>query len=230
LEDIVGEHQREAATVNMMIRILLTIACVSVVFAQEPAESSCKGNPGSPYCTLPLYHFHDNIEGHLVKQLNREIDASLFYLELASYFGRDDVNRPGFAKFFLKASDEERDHAKKINAYLNERDGYWTGYSIAGGTPLTKPQPSDMEDGYAAIKYCLALEKEVSSKLTDLHRMASKHQDVHLADWLESDLLREQVSSVRELTGMMSNLYAMKQESCYSLAEHLYDQQLLAKD
>ena len=33
------------------------------------------------------------------------------------YFTRDDVARPGFAKYFQKNSDEEREHAQKFMEY-----------------------------------------------------------------------------------------------------------------
>ena len=41
----------------------------------------------------------------------------------SSYFNRDDVAYPGFSKFFAGASDEERDHAKKLIDYMGKRGG-----------------------------------------------------------------------------------------------------------
>ncbi|KAG5672574.1 hypothetical protein PVAND_002691 [Polypedilum vanderplanki] len=58
-------------------------------------------------------------------QIKKEITASLKYLSLAAYFSRDDVNRPGYAKFFFDAASEEREHAKKLIEYLQMRGRYF---------------------------------------------------------------------------------------------------------
>lgn len=39
------------------------------------------------------------------------------------YFDRDDVDLHGFAKFFKKLSDEEREHAEKLMKYQSRRGG-----------------------------------------------------------------------------------------------------------
>ena len=41
----------------------------------------------------------------------------------AFYFDRDDVALPGFAKYFNKASEEEREHAEKLMKFQNQRGG-----------------------------------------------------------------------------------------------------------
>lgn len=83
----------------------------------------------------------DNLRG----QIQKEIDASINYLAMVSYweirnistfsriypvlcfvfffsqgayFSQDRVNRPGFAKFFFHAASEEREHAYKLIQYL----------------------------------------------------------------------------------------------------------------
>ena len=40
-----------------------------------------------------------------------------------AYFGRDDIAYRGAAKFFMKSSEEEREHATKFIEYLNKRGG-----------------------------------------------------------------------------------------------------------
>ena len=39
------------------------------------------------------------------------------------FFDRDDIALPGFAKFFKKSSDEEREHAQMFMKYQNQRGG-----------------------------------------------------------------------------------------------------------
>lgn len=57
-------------------------------------------------------------------QIRKEITASLKYLQLAAYFARDGVNRPGYAKLFFEAASEEREHAYKLIEYLSMRGRY----------------------------------------------------------------------------------------------------------
>lgn len=58
-------------------------------------------------------------------QIKKEITASLKYLSYAAYFSQDNVNRPGFAKFFFDAASEEREHAHKLIQYLQMRGRYY---------------------------------------------------------------------------------------------------------
>lgn len=60
-------------------------------------------------------------------QIKMEIKASLEYLNMAAYFSKDSVNRPGFAKLFFDAASEEREHALKLIEYLNMRGRYLLG-------------------------------------------------------------------------------------------------------
>lgn len=48
--------------------------------------------------------------------------STFSYLQ-ASYFDRADVALPGFKKFFLQASKEEKEHAQILIDYVNKRGG-----------------------------------------------------------------------------------------------------------
>lgn len=58
-------------------------------------------------------------------QIKKEITASLKYLSYGAYFSQDNVNRPGYAKFFFDAASEEREHAHKLIEYLQMRGRYF---------------------------------------------------------------------------------------------------------
>lgn len=45
------------------------------------------------------------------------------FVSQAYYFDRDDVALHGFAKFFRKQSEEEREHAEKLMKFQNKRGG-----------------------------------------------------------------------------------------------------------
>merc|ERR1739838_1122181 len=68
-------------------------------------------------------NYHEDCEALVNKQINMELYASYVYLSMTYYFTRDDVALPGFAKYFQKNSDEEREHAQKFMEYQNSRGG-----------------------------------------------------------------------------------------------------------
>ncbi len=48
---------------------------------------------------------------------------SHIYHSMYAYFDRDNVALPGLARYFLKTSGEEREHAEKLMEYQNRRGG-----------------------------------------------------------------------------------------------------------
>ena len=65
--------------------------------------------------SLVRQNFHEECEAGINRQINMELYASYLYLAMSQHFDRDDVALPGFRKFFAKASEEEREHATKVN-------------------------------------------------------------------------------------------------------------------
>ena len=72
------------------------------------------------------------------------------------FFTREDQALHGFAKFFKKNSDEERDHAQKFMDYQNHRGGTILLKDIA------KPRKETWSTILEAVEDALALEKEVN--------------------------------------------------------------------
>merc|ERR1719369_973317 len=68
-------------------------------------------------------NFHEESEALINKQINMEFYASYVYLSMSSWFNRDDQALPGFAKYFGKASDEERGHGTMLMQYQARRAG-----------------------------------------------------------------------------------------------------------
>lgn len=62
-------------------------------------------------------------EAAINEQINIEYTISYVYHALHSYFARDNVGLPGFAKFFGEASEEERGHAQLLMDYQVKRGG-----------------------------------------------------------------------------------------------------------
>merc|ERR1719228_1837629 len=86
-------------------------------------------------------NYHEECEALINKQINMEFYASYVYLSMASYFNRDDQALHGFASFFQKNSNEERDHGMKLMSYQSKRGGRVVFQDIA--------KPSSMEWGTA---------------------------------------------------------------------------------
>lgn len=150
--------------------------------------------------SLVKQNFHEDCEEALNQQINTELYASHVYLSMAYYFDRSDVALPGLHHYFKKASDEEREHAMKFMQYQNKRGG-----SIAL-TTINAPQSNDWSSAKDAMSAALELEKQVNVKLLDLHTLASRHNDPHLLDFLETEYLQEQVDSIKEIADHVTNL------------------------
>ncbi|KAL0724834.1 hypothetical protein Bca4012_039433 [Brassica carinata] len=57
-----------------------------------------------------------------------------------------------------------------------------------------------------AMELALSLEKLVNEKLLNLHSVASKNDDVQLADFIESEFLNEQVEAIKKISEYVSQL------------------------
>merc|ERR1712123_550160 len=122
------------------------------------------------------------------------------YLSVASYYNRDDQALHGFAKYFQKASDEEREHGMKLMTYQAKRGGRCVFQDIA--------KPSSMEWGtpLEAMEAALELEKTVNQSLLDLHKASDSKGDVHLCDFLEAEYLTEQVEGIKQIGDMITKI------------------------
>ncbi|XP_073256489.1 soma ferritin-like [Porites lutea] len=118
----------------------------------------------------------------------------------AYHFDRDDVALPGFHKFMLKQSDEEREHARKLMKYQNERGGRIVLQDVK------KPDKEEWGSGLEACEAALDLEKHVNQALLDLHKIADSHGDPQMMDFIEENFLEEQVESIKQFSDYVTNL------------------------
>lgn len=146
-------------------------------------------------------------------QINCEFTNSYVYSALFAYFDRDNVALPGIAEYFRKHSDEERGHAELLMKYQNTRGGNIQLLPIQ--TPI-----SDMSAGYLvnaeatkskgaalyAMELALALESVNNTALITLRQQAEDSGDFAAADFIESDLLQEQVDSINEISKHVAQL------------------------
>lgn len=148
--------------------------------------------------------FHPECEAALNEQINVEYNISYLYHAAYAYFDRDNVGLPGLAEFFKKCSEGEREHAEKLMAYQNLRGGNVKLGSLA--VPETEFNHAEKGEALYAMELALSLEKLNFQKLRQLHGVADKHNDVQMCDFLESELLAEQVEDVKQVSVYVSQL------------------------
>merc|ERR1719305_2208193 len=137
-------------------------------------------------------NFHEDCENALNEHINMELYACYVYQAAARHFERDDVALFGFAKFFQGNSDEEREHAEKLQRYQVIRGGRLTYADI-------KAPPAEYESALSAMEAALQLERDVNDSLLRMHKIADGHHDAQLTDFLEGNYLNEQVRPSRRL-------------------------------
>jgi len=160
-------------------------------------------------------NYHEESEAGVNRQINLELYASYTYMAMAYHFDRDDVALAGFHKYFVKQSEEENAHAQKLMKFQNQRGGRIVLQDIKA------PERNDWGTGLDAVNAALDLEKHVNQSLLDLHVVASKHNDAQMADFLESEFLTEQVESIKELAGFVTNLKRVGA----GLGEYMFDKE-----
>ncbi|XP_021355354.1 soma ferritin-like [Mizuhopecten yessoensis] len=165
----------------------------------------------------PRQNFNAESEAGINRQINLELYACYAYQSMSYYFDRDDVALPGFAKYFKKASDEEREHAEKFMKYQNKRGGRIVLQDVK------KADRDEWGTGLDAMQAALTLEKQVNQSLLDLHDVGDKHGDKQFMDFLESEYLEEQVDAIKEISDHITNLKRVGS----GLGEYLYDKESL---
>ncbi|KAF5282201.1 hypothetical protein FQR65_LT02898 [Abscondita terminalis] len=166
-----------------------------------------------------IQNFHKDCEAAINKQINLELYASYVYLSMSYYFDRDDIALPGLHKYFMKASDDEREHARMFMEYMNKRGGRIVLNDVSA------PDKQEWGPACDAMSSALELEKKVNDSLLVLHSVASGHMDVNLCDFLETNYLQEQVDSIKEIADHVTNLRRVGE----GLGVYVFDQKLADK-
>lgn len=169
------------------------------------------------------YLLHDACGSVLNEQISWELYASLVYLNMAAYFDRPSVAKPGYAQFFKDQSLEEYSHASKFIDYINSRN------STVKRLSVDESPKSEWSSPKEALTDAIKLEKHVYGKIQHIHDVADQTcQDAHLTDFLESYYFIEQVNSIKELQEMLTTI-SVEDSSTSTLIEYLEDKQLAKK-
>ena len=166
-------------------------------------------------------NYPEECEALINKQINMELYAGYVYMSMAFHFDRDDVALEGFHKFFKKSSDEEREHAQMFMKYQNQRGGRIVLQDV------NKPNKNEWGTGaLEAVEAALQLEKTVNQSILALHEAASRNNDPHLCDFLESNFLTEQVEAIKELADLVTRM----KRAGDGLGLHIINKEMLDKE
>merc|ERR1712066_457788 len=164
-------------------------------------------------------NYSERCEALINKQINMEFHASYVYMAMGYYFERDDVALSGFAKFFKKASGEEREHGTRFMEYQNVRGGRIVL------KPIDAPTKQSWDSAVEAMQDAIELEKTVNQSLLLLHAGAGEDGDPHLCDFLETHYLDEQVKAAKELSDLLTKM----KRAGDSVGLHIIDKELEEK-
>lgn len=135
-------------------------------------------------------------------QIDLELYASYYYLNLYCFFKRDWVNMPKIAKYFKKQSDEEKKHADKLIDYQILRGGIVT----IGIIPQINLELDNNSKNKSYLKKAfenvLELEKKVNDSLLKIHSL----NDPNLCDFIETEYLQEQIEANDEISRIINDL------------------------
>eukprot|EP00199_Chlamydomonas_sp_CCMP681_P005467 CAMPEP_0119109564 /NCGR_PEP_ID=MMETSP1180-20130426/20553_1 /TAXON_ID=3052 ORGANISM="Chlamydomonas cf sp, Strain CCMP681" /NCGR_SAMPLE_ID=MMETSP1180 /ASSEMBLY_ACC=CAM_ASM_000741 /LENGTH=239 /DNA_ID=CAMNT_0007095395 /DNA_START=30 /DNA_END=749 /DNA_ORIENTATION=- len=154
--------------------------------------------------SLARTNYHPECEAAINEQINIEYNISYVYHSLFAFFDRDNIGLPGFAKYFKDGSDEERGHAELLMRYQNKRGGKVQLKTIV--MPDVDVNNAEKGEALYAMELALSLEKLNFQKLRELHEVADKCGDAPMADFIEGELLAEQVDAVKQVSEMVSAL------------------------
>lgn len=113
---------------------------------------------------------------------------------------RPEVALENVAKWFLKQSDEEREHATGFIKYQNRRGGKVVLEDIKASG---KQEFGSLVE---AFQYALELEKSNNEGLLRLHQISSENKDVDFCTLLEDKYLEEQTRSIEEIGRFITKL------------------------
>uniref|UniRef100_H0XS77 Ferritin n=1 Tax=Otolemur garnettii TaxID=30611 RepID=H0XS77_OTOGA len=162
-------------------------------------------------------NYHPDCEAAVNCYINLQLYASYVYLSMAFYFDRDDVALKHFARYFLRQSHDERDRAETLMQLQNQRGGRICLRDIK------KPPSDDWVNALEAMECAFQLEKSVNQSLLYLHRLASYKGDPQLCNFLETHFLHDQVKTLKELVGYLTDLGSLGAPET-GLADYAVDQ------
>ncbi|XP_006885422.1 PREDICTED: ferritin light chain-like [Elephantulus edwardii] len=162
-------------------------------------------------------------EAGVNRLVNLHLQASYTYLSLGFYFDRGDVVLEAVGHFFRELESEKHEGAERLLKLQNQRGGRVLFQDIQ------KPSQDEWGEILDAMQAALALEKNLSQALLDLHAVGSAHTDPHLCDFLENHFLDEEVKLLKKMGDHLTNIRRLGGPQA-GLGEYLFERLTLKHD
>ncbi|GBN05493.1 hypothetical protein AVEN_91061-1, partial [Araneus ventricosus] len=88
------------------------------------------------------------------------------------------------------------------------------------------PEKVDWESGIGALKAAMALETSVNQDLLKLRQLAEDHNDPQTCDFLDNELLLQQIEEIKQLGDFIASL----ERAGSGLGEYVYDKKELTEN
>ena len=119
----------------------------------------------------------------LNEQINKELFAFYQYKVIYTYLKNENIALDNLANYFLKASEEENEHAMLLINYLIQRGESITYKSI--DIPTTDfSKVNLLNDVLFIFEKSLELENNIHEHLLIITEKSDKHNDYHLNDFI----------------------------------------------
>ncbi len=129
-------------------------------------------------------------------QIEHELFSSNLYLAMAAYFEEESL--PGFAQWVRVQSNEERGHALKFIAYLNDVGAHVKIHAIS-------EPPAEWSSALDVFENVLRHEQKVTSLIHTLYEIALKEKDYPTQSMLKW-FIDEQVEEEKNATLIVEQL------------------------
>jgi ferritin heavy chain len=147
--------------------------------------------------------FTEQSQDGLNRQINNELYGFYVYQAMASWCARDDVALLGLREYCLNSASEELSDARGLIDYMSKKGGLVKYFAISA--PFATGLPT-YNTPLELMNHMLELEKKNYQSLLVLHQCATSSQDFEMEDFLESNYLKPQVKSIKNIADLLTNL------------------------
>jgi len=169
------------------------------------------------------FAYNSTCLNHVRSHIKRELQASISYLAMASWANQYNVQRPGLANLFFDSASEERHHALKLLGYLRMRGHNELDILPSNLEPVNSKY--EWDDSLSALRQALQMEKAVTESIKKIIDYCSDAEDHHLADYLTTEFMDEQLKGHRNIAGLINTLQGVLKKQP-RLGEWIFDNNL----
>ena len=137
------------------------------------------------------------------------------YDHLAAWASSDEINMPGFCKYFRHRSTTTREMSETLINYQVLRGGRFMINEIKPMFPINEMFQYNIEK---MISCALEMEKQIEQKLRQLYSIARSKEDVTTCEFIEKKYLPMQVLLIKSMVGHSNGL--RQAENAYAYDRH----------